>query len=356
MTDLDQILMVALERCAAEAPGVAGFTDVRRRVRRRRQRHSALVALPTLVGVGAMATWTTGGDDERVVGVEPTTTETSISPSISPGSTKGFRCSDAGMLAGDIDAWLYFQGCESWDVAVVATSTTLPSVESTNTTWTGPSTDVVGFLNASSVDGIAGSITYSRFGAGDPQSSAIKSDISFVMYSDPMDEPTASAVATELGIPLRSSIDAAYLIGQTQITIFVVIGEDLASQFAAVTVTSAPPIDRPVTGEPMRCWDPSEVDGEDLGYRYFTTCESTQSGDVSGGAAPWSTEPQATTAPTALGCTAGHATVADGETPAIVATRYNISVAELNSANADTPGYSSWMVGLVVIVPCPAVG
>lgn len=358
MTDqFDEVLAVALFGRAQNAPSTAGFSDVRRRARRRRQRRSALVALPTLVGASALARWPRSDDSQQVVGASLTATESSSLLSAPPASWPGFRCSDAGMLAGDVDAWLYFQGCEAWDVAnVFAATATLTTVGATSTTWTGPSTAAVGFLNASSVGGIAGSITYSRFGAGEPQNSPIKSDTSFVMYSDPMDAPTASAVANDLGIPVRSSLDLAYVGEQTPIAIFVVIGEDLAAQFAAVAVTSDPPTGQPVAGASMRCWDPSEVEGDDPGYRYFTTCEPNRSADplettVVG---PPATEPLVITASTALGCTAGHATVAIGETPSMIATRYDISVAELDAANVETAGYSTWVVGLVVVIPCPA--
>ena len=168
--DLDQLLSVALSGRAQGAPTVAGFADVRRRVRRRRQRHSALVVLPTLVGASALARWTSSDDAQSVVGGDSTVSETTNALAAPPALQQGFRCSDAGMLAGDVDAWLYFQGCEAWEIGNVAPTTTLASLEQVPTTWAGPSTAAVAFLNASSVDGVA-SLIGSRFGAGEPISS-----------------------------------------------------------------------------------------------------------------------------------------------------------------------------------------
>ena len=350
--DLDRMLMVALEGCAAKAPGLAGFTDVRRRVRRRRQRHSALVALPTLVGVGAMATWTKGGDDERVVSGEPTTTETSISPSNPPGSTQGFRCSDAGMTAGDVDAWLYFQGCEPWDGHAVAPITSFANVEQVPTTWADSVMAAVAFLNASSVDGIATFVAGTQFGSGDAYSSPIMSATSFVMYDNPRDEALAADVGAELGIPVRASVDAAYL-GSEQViaTVFVVIGEDLAAQLTSSDTSGDTPVSNPVIGPPTRCWDSSEIEVDDPGYRYFTICEPTQ---PEGGVDTSLVEPaDGTVASTVTSndCEQLY-TLVDGDSPVDLAERFGLSLSDLDAANVDTRGYDAFYLGLVIVIPC----
>ena len=46
-------------------------------------------------------------------------------------------------------------------------------------------------------------------------------------------------------------------------------------------------------------------------------------------------------------------TVVAGDFPGRVADRFDISVNQLADANAATPGYSSFLVGLELVIPCP---
>lgn len=354
--EFETMLMVALDDRAASAPRVAGFTDVRRRVRRRRQRQSALVVLPTLVGASAVASWMRADDASRISGDPSNTAETTTPPpsaetttSLSTRSSeRGFRCSAAGMLAGDAYSWLYFQGCESWGIRNVALRSP--------TSWNGPSTQEVAFVNASTVDGAATYISDTRFGAGEVLSSPTNSDTSFVMYDDPVDERTATAIAGELGVALKSTVDPSFapIERQTLSSIVVVIGEDIAiGNPAASAAEDVVPV-QPPTGVASRCWAQSEVVGDELGYRFFVVCEATQPESGEGTEAASSTETGTNPLATALGCSAGSAVVRAGENPSMVAAEYDITVAELDAANADTPGYSSWLAGMVLIIPCPA--
>lgn len=345
--DVDRLLTVALDGRAAKAPNVAGFTDVRRRVRRRRQRQSALLVLPGLAGAGALANWVTTNDVPRIGSGDSIVPATSTSlPTQS--AERGFRCSAAGLFAGDAYSWLYFRGCEAWEIQNVAL--TFP------TSWNGPSTQEVAFVDASTVDGAATFVSDSRFGSGEVLSSPTNSDTSFVMYDDPADESIASSVALELGIALRSTVDPAFapIERQTSSSIVVVIGEDIAiSTPAALAADDIVPV-QPLTGVASRCWAQSEVAGADPGYRNFVKCEATQLDGGDGTEAPLSTEPGTNSPATALGCSAGSAVVRAGETPSMIAAEYDITVAELDAANADTPGYSSWLADMVLIIPCPA--
>lgn len=47
----------------------------------------------------------------------------------------------------------------------------------------------------------------------------------------------------------------------------------------------------------------------------------------------------------------GAYTVQDGDTPALVAQKFNVTVDELNTANAGLPGYDAFYVGLVITIP-----
>lgn len=176
------------------------------------------------------------------------------------------------------------------------------------------------------------------------------------MYDDPADESIASSVALELGIALRSTVDPAFapIERQTSSSIVVVIGEDIAiSTPAALAADDIVPV-QPLTGVASRCWAQREVAGAGPGYRNFVKCEATQLDGGDGTEAPLSTEPGTNPSATALGCSAGSAVVRAGETPSMIAAEYDITVAELDAANADTPGYSSWLADMVLIIPCPA--
>jgi hypothetical protein len=79
---LDQLIAESLQSRAAHAPGRgAGFNDVRRRVRQRRQRHIIVAVVPTMVGtawVGMRVA--SGGEDTRPSTGAGVDTSTASSP------------------------------------------------------------------------------------------------------------------------------------------------------------------------------------------------------------------------------------------------------------------------------------
>lgn len=62
------------------------------------------------------------------------------------------------------------------------------------------------------------------------------------------------------------------------------------------------------------------------------------------------------TAPDENACVDGRRTftheIVRGDNPSKLAKRYDTTVADLESANANTPGYSSYLLGTQVIIPC----
>jgi LysM repeat protein len=72
------------------------------------------------------------------------------------------------------------------------------------------------------------------------------------------------------------------------------------------------------------------------------------------GTAPPGTEAAATaTTQAGLGdnCVAGSYTLEAGDYPNKVAQKFDVTVDQLNAANANTPGYSSFYVGLEIVIP-----
>jgi LysM repeat protein len=59
-----------------------------------------------------------------------------------------------------------------------------------------------------------------------------------------------------------------------------------------------------------------------------------------------------TTLPPAGECTPGSHTIASGDIPITVAEQYDVTLAQLNAANATTPGYQAFIVGTVIVIPC----
>lgn len=282
MTDeFDRLLEGALAARAEGAPACGGVTDVRCRVRRRRQRRSALTALPVLVGAGAGTAWVRSSEQPYVAtgGTDllSTTTDGSLATFPTAIGFSGFRCVAATMTAFGQAEWTYFESCEPWVLSDAPPSTT-PDAEPTTTLWSGPSTASVAFANASTFNGVAMQVMSQHFGAGQPVSSLTKSATSFVMYAGPEDEPLAAAVATELNLPLQEGIDDRFVSPEdlSSPTVVVVIGDDLGAVLASGVLdepTSVPPA--ALDGTAMRCWEPSKVSGGDDAYRYFETCENT---------------------------------------------------------------------------------
>lgn len=59
-----------------------------------------------------------------------------------------------------------------------------------------------------------------------------------------------------------------------------------------------------------------------------------------------------TAAADANGCTTGSYVIADGDLPGRVATKFNLTVAQLDAANASTKGYKNFIVGVTIVIPC----
>lgn len=152
MTDeLDNELSRSLHQRAAAAPTDGRhFGDVRRRVRRRRQRHVAMGVLPAVAGVAylgsrpvAEPTQTAGVPDTTLADALPTTTGL-MSTTTWVGDEAGYRClaasgSDLG------DGWVYYSVCEVGPAMTVpydpSVQTTVGYYEPTTTTmWLGGTT------------------------------------------------------------------------------------------------------------------------------------------------------------------------------------------------------------------------
>ncbi len=48
----------------------------------------------------------------------------------------------------------------------------------------------------------------------------------------------------------------------------------------------------------------------------------------------------------------GTYTVTEGDTPAMVATKLDVTLEALTAANTATPGFDAWFPGTVIQVPC----
>lgn len=364
MTDeFDRLLEGSLAARAEGAPACGGVTDVRRRVRRRRQRRSALTALPVLVGAGAGVVWVRSSDQPGVASggtdVSSTTdgsfaTTTSI---VEAGS--GFRCLAETMTAFDNLGWSFFESCEPWELSgttPVSTSTTLLVI----TPWEGSSTQDVLFLNASTTGGVAPIVAGVHFGAGESLVSPINSATSFVMYADEADASFAEEIAASIGISARFGIDERYLPvdAQPAPSIAVVVGDDIAAQLNSGGDPVEPSV--PSAGVPMRCWEPSKAVGADDSYRYFQTCENTAdiTGTTTGDSSTDISLPTLGTTTTTMlvtnGCQRGQYMIDETDTSRqMVAEKFDITVEQMDAANTETPGYNAFYPGLVITIPCP---
>lgn len=63
------------------------------------------------------------------------------------------------------------------------------------------------------------------------------------------------------------------------------------------------------------------------------------------------TQPATTLAP-AGGCTAGSYTIVEGDLPSRVANKFDVTLEQLDAANVNTKGYSAFIVGVKIIIPC----
>ena len=80
-------------------------------------------------------------------------------------------------------------------------------------------------------------------------------------------------------------------------------------------------------------------DGDDTS----TDAESTDAAEE--------TSAETTAAGLADNCKAGDYTIEAGDTPIGVANKFDVTVDQLNAANASTSGYGAFYVGLVIVIP-----
>lgn len=62
--------------------------------------------------------------------------------------------------------------------------------------------------------------------------------------------------------------------------------------------------------------------------------------------------PVTTIAPDSNGCTPGTYVIVEGDLPGTVAKNFNVTLDQLNAANANTKGYSNFIVGVTIVIPC----
>lgn len=154
MTDeFDTELSRSLHQRAAAAPTDGHhFGDVRRRVRRRRQRHVAMGVLPAMAGVAYLGTRPVA-DEPAQAGATPDSTVLTGLPSSTfdqngaatsttwPGSETTYRCrEETAYLASD--GWVYYTNCEQVPPSVIDGST---SVYTTVTVLDGSPTTTLWF-------------------------------------------------------------------------------------------------------------------------------------------------------------------------------------------------------------------
>lgn len=74
---------------------------------------------------------------------------------------------------------------------------------------------------------------------------------------------------------------------------------------------------------------------------------------VAAGGGSATTVPTATTlAADSNGCTPGTHVIVEGDLPGTVAQKYNVTLDQLNAANANTKGYTNFIVGVTIVIPC----
>ena len=52
------------------------------------------------------------------------------------------------------------------------------------------------------------------------------------------------------------------------------------------------------------------------------------------------------------GCTTGSYVIVEGDLPGRVATKFDVTLEQLNAANANTSGYKNFIVGVTIVIPC----
>ena len=59
-----------------------------------------------------------------------------------------------------------------------------------------------------------------------------------------------------------------------------------------------------------------------------------------------------TATPDENGCTTGSYVIVEGDLPGRVATKFDVTLEQLNAANANTSGYKNFIVGVTIVIPC----
>lgn len=143
MTDeFDNDLTRSLQQRAHDVPTDGRhFGDVRRRVRRRRQRHVAMGVLPALAGVAylgsrpvAEPTEAGSAPDSTVLGLPTSTFDPTTATSTTwVGNVAPYRCADDSVYDSS-EGWTYYTVCEQLPPMTVSID---PSNATTSTTWVG---------------------------------------------------------------------------------------------------------------------------------------------------------------------------------------------------------------------------
>jgi lipoprotein NlpD len=101
-------------------------------------------------------------------------------------------------------------------------------------------------------------------------------------------------------------------------------------------------------------WGPNEFGypGQTIKIPPGGTAQGASSTSSGGDEAATGTEEPAATIPDAGdNCAAGTYTIVAGDIPVRVAQKFDVTVDALNAANAGTPGYSGFVVGIEIVIP-----
>lgn len=214
MTDtFDQQVTDSLRyRASAATTEGRGFGDVRRRVRRRRQRHIAYALTPAVAGMSYLATRAPSDGN-----------------SVQPAS------------AGLTDTTAHIAATSTTIITAVAEpSSTTPNTDgtsdvsaSTSTTLASGEIGEVLCLNASDAIDAARLVTTTYFGGNQTFDSPLKSKTSFVMALRPDFNNDADWAAGVIGVPVHP-LDTRYLptdleLSGTRARVVIVVGDDVAS-------------------------------------------------------------------------------------------------------------------------------
>jgi LysM repeat protein len=90
------------------------------------------------------------------------------------------------------------------------------------------------------------------------------------------------------------------------------------------------------------------------GARSVTASAAPTSDTAESDTAETDTAPAATIPDAGDNCAQGTYTIADGDFPNRVAEKFDVTVDALNAANAATPGYGGFIVGVEIVIPAKA--